>query len=140
MKNLNRLFLSLTLLLVVVACDSKSVIDAPIKNINAEAAKVIVEQEQELVVLDVRTPEEYAAGHIDGAVNIDIMDEEFPQKVAKLDHDKIYLVHCSGNVENGRAERSMKIMKNTGFGKLLNMTGGFIAWEENGNPVVHSDL
>src|SRR4051812_5963336 len=47
------------------------------------------------VVLDVRTVKEYQAGHIPGAVNIDVNAGDFDKKVAELDKNKTYLVHCA---------------------------------------------
>src|SRR5687767_13881194 len=58
------------------------------KLIDASAAK----KDGKIVVLDVRTPEEYKTGHIAGAVNVDFKQKDFAEKVAKLDRDKTYVV------------------------------------------------
>src|SRR5436189_5441486 len=47
------------------------------------------------IVLDVRTQKEFEAGHIPGAVNIDVNAADFPEKVARLEKNKTYLVHCA---------------------------------------------
>jgi phage shock protein E len=84
------------------------------------------------VVLDVRTKEEYRAGHIPGSVLIDFTSEDFEQQVAKLDKDKTYLVHCASG---GRSARACKVMERAGFQKLYNLEGGMGAWEKAGKPV-----
>ena len=88
------------------------------------------------MVLDVRTPEEYTSGHIDGAVNININGDNFSKKVAELDKDKSYIVHCAANVENGRSAKSLKIMADLGFENLMSMEGGIVAWRQDGLSVI----
>jgi len=55
------------------------------------------------VVLDVRTQKEFEAGHIPGAVNIDVNAPDFPERVTKLEKNKTYLVHCGAGVRSARA-------------------------------------
>ena len=83
------------------------------------------------MTLDVRTPAEYAAGHIEGAINIDINNPDFENQVALLSKDETYLVHCALNVENGRSEKALNIMKDLGFTRLENLVGGYEAWKVN---------
>lgn len=84
------------------------------------------------VILDVRTAKEFAAGHIPGAVNLDFNSPDFAEKAAKLDQSKVYLVHCaSGN----RSARACKKMTELGFTNLVDLPGGFRAWEKAGKPV-----
>ena len=57
-------------------------------------------------VIDVRTPEEYAEGHVEGATNIDVQATDFDDRVAELDRDTTYVVYCrSGNRSAAAAER-----------------------------------
>src|SRR6476646_3738354 len=83
-------------------------------------------------VLDVRTAKEFEAGHIPGAVNIDVNSPEFDKKVAQLDKDKTYLVHCASGVRSVRACEKMNRMD---FKQLINLQGGIKAWEKAGKPV-----
>ena len=64
------------------------------KEIGAETASTMIGKEADVVVLDIRTPEEYADGHIDGSVNIDFKAENFGEKIGQLDREKTYIVHC----------------------------------------------
>ncbi len=82
------------------------------------------------VVLDVRTKKEFEAGHIPGATNIDINAADFDQKVAKLDKNKTYLVHCAAGRRSARACDKLGTMD---FKKLYNLEGGYTAWEKAGN-------
>jgi rhodanese-related sulfurtransferase len=69
-------------------------------------------------VIDVRTQEEWAAGHLDGAVHIDIQGADFASQIEALDHSANYIVYCrSGN----RAGQAIQQMKDAGFtGELVN--------------------
>ncbi len=81
-------------------------------------------------VLDVRTPKEFQAGHIPGAVNLDVNAPDFPEKIAKLEKNKTYLVHCAAG---GRSARACDRMSKLDFPKLYNLAGGFNAWVKAGN-------
>jgi phage shock protein E len=84
------------------------------------------------VVLDVRTGREFKAGHIPGAVNIDANAPDFAEKVAKLDKNKTYLVHCAAG---GRSARACKQLEGIGFKELYDLAPGFNAWQKAGKPV-----
>ena len=99
------------------------------KNVDvAEFEKLRVDKKN--VVLDVRTQKEFEAGHIPGAVNIDVNAPDFPEKVAKLEKSKTYLVHCGAGV---RSAKACDKMSHLAFPKLYNLEGGFKAWETAGN-------
>jgi len=85
------------------------------------------------VVLDVRTAEEFEAGQIAGAVNLDVMSPGFEQKAGALDKRKTYLVHCASGVRSARACGKLGQLD---FPKLYNLPGGFKAWAKAGQPVV----
>jgi rhodanese-related sulfurtransferase len=82
-----------------------------------------IEMSTVAAVIDVRTPEEWAAGHLDGAVRIGIADADFAQQLDTLDKSADYYIYCrSGN----RAGQAIDYMKSAGFtGKLVN--GGAVA-------------
>jgi phage shock protein E len=84
------------------------------------------------VILDVRTAEEYAAGHIPGAVLIDVKKPDFQEKIDKLDKGKTYLVHCRSGV---RSVTACTAMEKAGFKETYNLLGGIRAWAEAGKPV-----
>jgi rhodanese-related sulfurtransferase/thioredoxin-related protein len=84
------------------------------------------------VILDVRTPEEYQAGHIAGAINLDVIGPDFLKKAGALDKSKTYLVHCASGV---RSLRACSKLEKLDFSKLYNLPGGFKAWVKAGRPV-----
>jgi len=88
---------------------------------------------QGTVVLDVRTPAEYAAGHLEGATNIDVQASTFSSKVSKLDKNVPYFVYChSGN----RAGQAITAMKAMGFTNLTNGMGIDAASQTSGLKIV----
>lgn len=85
------------------------------------------------VVLDVRTPAEFGAGHLQGATNIDIEASTFAAKIAKLDKTVPYFIYCrSGN----RAGQAITAMKAVGFTNLTNGGGIDAAAQTSGLKVV----
>jgi phage shock protein E len=82
------------------------------------------------IVLDVRTATEFSAGHIPGAINIDVNAPDFEKKVATLDPKKTYLVHCAAGV---RSRKACDKLSRLDFAQLYNLEGGFRAWEKAGN-------
>ena len=104
---------------------------APYKDVSVdEFARMAADKQN--VILDVRTAEEFAAGHLLGAINIDFNAADFETKVAALDKGKAYLVHCASGVRSARACQKLVSL---GFPKLYNLPGGFRAWVKAGKPV-----
>lgn len=85
-----------------------------------------------VVIVDVRTPEEFAAGHLQGAVNIDVSASTFDSQIAALDKDVVYAVYCrSGN----RSTIAVGKMSDAGFSNLFNFNqGGFAELAAAGAP------
>ena len=97
------------------------------------AASIIDDAPEDLVVLDVRTAEEFAAGHIDGAVQVDFYSPDFADQLAQLDPTVPYVVYCrSGN----RSGQTLPIMESLGFASASDVEGGILAWQASGLPVV----
>ena len=92
------------------------------KNISSEEAKQLIDN-QEVVVLDVRTTEEYQEGHIPSAIWLPL--QELETKFSDLDKDQAYLVVCrSGN----RSAQASENLSNNQFNTVYNMTGGMNSW------------
>lgn len=76
------------------------------------------------VMLDVRTPTEFAAGHLEKAINVDYEDASFESEIKKLDTTKTYFVYCrSGN----RSGKSIAIMRADGFQHIFELKGGIVS-------------
>jgi phage shock protein E len=84
------------------------------------------------LLLDVRTPEEFATGFIDGAVNLDYKAEGFEQKLDSLDKSVTYFVYCASG---GRSDKAAEIMKDKGFTSIITLDGGLSAWTNEGRPL-----
>lgn len=96
----------------------------------AGAARLIADRK--VIVLDIRTPDEFKAGHIAGAKLIDFRAADFEKKLSELDKAKTYLVHCASG---GRSTRSLETFKKLRFQSVVHLDGGFRAWEKAGQPV-----
>lgn len=83
-------------------------------------------------IVDVRTPKEFTAGHIDGAINLHVYDKDFEQRLDKLDKKKPVYVYCK---VGGRSSEAVDIMKKKGFITITELEGGIDAWLEAGKPV-----
>ena len=84
------------------------------------------------VVLDVRTPEEFKTGHIEGAINIDINSNAFKDEIGKLDREKTYLVYCR---TGRRSKEAVQIMRGLGFRNLLRFEGDIVKWRAEKLPL-----
>jgi len=93
-----------------------------VKHISVEEAIYMIENNSDLVIVDVRTPEEWQAGIIEKAIKINIKDADFKDKVNKLNKDKPTLVYCK---RGGRSAKAAEAMEELGFKKVFNMKGGY---------------
>lgn len=90
-------------------------------------------QEAGVILLDVRTAGEYMAGHIEGALNIDVEGMTFEGEIKALDNTKTYAIYC----QSGRRSRiAVETMEKAGFTKLFNLDKGIGSWQAAGLPVV----
>jgi len=130
------LAVSLVLLAGLSGCTSTTSVDQHIATVSPAEAAGIIEQNagsDNFVLLDIRTPEEYGAGKIDGAINIDFYDADFRQQLDALDKDKHYVVYCnSGN----RSGQSLSDFEDLGFTEVDNVSTGITGWYSEGYPVV----
>ena len=131
MKNLATLPLVLVVLAGLLAGAPASAAD-PV-DVDVDKAAELLSGEAKVAVLDVRTPEEFADGHLEGATNIDFNAEGFEAKVAKLDRSKPYLVHCAAG---GRSGKSLEIFKKLKFERIYHLADGYNGWSDAGKPVV----
>jgi phage shock protein E len=90
-------------------------------------------QESGVVTLDVRTPGEFASGHLVNAINIDVEGMQFDAQIAELDKSATYAVYCrSGR----RSQIAVDRMKDAGFSNLFNLNAGVEDWAAAGLPLV----
>jgi rhodanese-related sulfurtransferase len=124
--------LAMVVLLLVTACSSGSD-TATIELVSpADAAQVIEDDPAGLVVLDIRTPEEFNEARLADAVNVDFYDADFADQLDALDKNDPYVMYCrSGN----RSSEAIKTMKDLGFVEVYEIDGGIANWYDSGFPV-----
>lgn len=103
--------------------------------VTVQEARELMQKHQgrtDLVIVDVRTPAEFAAGHLAGAVNVDFRSSDFEAKLARLDRGTSYLIYCRVGHRSGNA---VPIFKRLGLVSVLDMQGGITEWQKQGFPV-----
>jgi rhodanese-related sulfurtransferase len=95
-----------------------------------EAFKLIKEHKNDSnwIILDVRTPWEYAEAHIEGAKNLDYTDPDFYEILEKLDKEKNYVIYCKSGQRSGKV---LEMIKKLGFTRVYNIKGGYEAWKSS---------
>lgn len=122
---MNAKFVKLLLLLFFIPLYGKAQQATPVTSTQVVQ---MLKSNAKLVVLDVRTSEEFKSGHIKGAVNIDIRQPDAVSKIDKLDHNTSYIVHCR---TNHRSKIAVDHMLQSGFTSVYQMTDGFNGWSAN---------
>lgn len=82
--------------------------------------------------LDMRTPDEFAEGHVAKSINIDYYADDLKEQLGRLDRQRPYAVYCRSG---GRSGRTAKLMKEMGFQFVYDFSGSMNAWEKAGKPV-----
>lgn len=110
---MKKIIIILSVSFLFLACSNKGY-----KNVNIEKAIKLVNSSTNLIIIDVRTREEYLAGNIPNAINIDVLSQDFKSKIDMLDKNKEYLIYCrSGN----RSSIASSIMSTNGFINIYNL-------------------
>lgn len=99
----------------------------------ADAAATIEGAPEGLVILDVRTPEEFGEGHIADAALLDFYRDDFADELAKLDRDVPYVLYCRSGNRSGQARAMMETL---GFESVDDVDGGILNWQAEGLPTV----
>ncbi len=107
--------------------DNSSQVAQQVIDISIEETKALLITNNDIVVLDVRSPEELEDGFIEGAINIDYRADDFSEKVNLLNKDLKYLVYCQSSI---RSTKAVAKMKELGFVTLYNMEGGYRDWPQ----------
>ncbi len=104
------------------------------EHVDAAGAGKLLSDRRDVVVMDVRTPVEYASGHMPGATNVDFVAANFSTELAKLDRDKTYLVHCAAG---GRSTRALAVFQQLGFKSVTHSRNKRSNWQ--GGPRVRGE-
>jgi rhodanese-related sulfurtransferase len=101
-----------------------------ITHITPKEAYEMLKSDPEIILLDVRTPEEYNEYHIENAKLVNVNGADFKEKISKLDKSKKYIVYCRSGV---RSDNACRIMNEMGFEQIYNMVGGIMRWKKDIN-------
>lgn len=90
-------------------------------------------RKKDVVVIDVRTAQEFQSGHIKNAINLDFYAPDFTNKLKKLDKKARVLIYCrSGN----RSGQALQLMQSIGFSNFADLAGGTASWLAGGKTLV----
>jgi rhodanese-related sulfurtransferase len=128
MKQLQKLLpLILLLNMVIMITHAQSV-----KQLDPQNFDNKLKESKESTLIDVRTPGEYAQGHLANAVLIDIYSSDFKSRIAKLDRLKPVFVYCKAGT---RSSSAGDILSDLGFKEIYDLNGGIMAWQKANKPI-----
>lgn len=127
---MKKLIASFAALILLAGCSSTGSASTVNLNVSEFSQKIT---EPDVVILDVRTPEEFASGHIEGALNIDFNSGDFANEITRLNPSENYAIYCRSGSRSGQAA---SIMHKAGFHDVSNLNGGVIDWTNAGLPLV----
>jgi rhodanese-related sulfurtransferase len=81
----------------------------------------------DVILVDVRTPEEYAEGHMNNALNINWYDEDFAKQFEAIEKDETIYVYCK---KGGRSAKAQKKLESLGYTNIVNLEGGYQAYSQ----------
>ena len=109
---------------------------ATIEDITPQEAFDLIQDNRnnpDFVIIDVRTPAEFAEGHIENATNTNFYSDTFQDTINNLDKNKAYLIYCA---VGGRSGSALDIMAELNFKEAYNIVGGINQWKAEGLPTV----
>ena len=102
------------------------------KDLTADETERMLKLQSDIVIIDVRTSEEFAQGHLQGAVNLDFFAPDFAEKIKGYE-GKPVLIHCASG---GRSGQTIHMIKDGKFPAIYHLKSGFTGWQAAGKQVV----
>ena len=124
-----KMFSFLIIVMAFSSCIKKSVEGVVLSDATTFEKKMSAPNVQ---LIDVRTPEEFAEGHLPKAVNIDVNSDDFETKVTSLDKEQPVMVYCK---MGGRSAKAAEKLKELGFKNITDLDGGFSNWSNENKPI-----
>jgi thioredoxin 1 len=128
LQEMKSIFLSVVLL-TFFSCANHSQQPQGVQLVSAQAFYEALKTTPNATIIDVRTPEEFQMGHLQDAVNFNVLAPEFQSQVSKLDKTQPVFVYCK---VGGRSADAVAKMKGLGFTTIYDMKGGYMAWASAG--------
>lgn len=104
-----------------------------VKDVTPAEAEALLKGDVKPLVLDVRTPDEFAKGHIPGAKNVDFLEDDFEKRLAALEGSRAVILHCAAGSRSSQALTKIVALKK--FGAIYHLKSGFNGWKAAGKPV-----
>lgn len=123
---INQLYL-FVITFIIFSCNGQT--STAFKTIDVTSYSEKIKTTPNAQILDVRTPEEYATGHIENSDNVDWLTESFVLKTDKYDKTKPVFVYCKSG---GRSAKASEKLAELGFTTVYNLDGGMLKWEAAG--------
>lgn len=137
--NRSNVYISIGLFVSLLLAPILAMAEPPPQDISARTAAALIQENQsnpDFIILDIRTPREFGAGHIEGARNIDFYAQSFAKEFRSLDREKTYLIYCrSGN----RTKQLMGAVEKMHFKQVFHMRSGLVDWVGQGFELVPSE-
>jgi len=102
------------------------------RDISCSELMGLISDRPDLLIIDVRTDQEWNGGHVPGAGLIDFLEDDFEEEAFALPKDRPIALYCAAG---GRSEDAMRKMAKAGFSELYNLRGGFYGWEDAGEAI-----
>jgi len=131
--------LLIAVMVLSVACFKKGGPESPgqvVEDVSLEEAFILMEDNRgrdDFIIVDLRSTEEYASGHIEDAINLDYSSPDFLEALGELNREGVYLIYSHGDEVSGQV---LDTMAGLGFTEVYNMIGGMEHWEEISLPQV----
>ena len=87
--------------------------------------------QEDVLLVDVRTPAEFENGHLEGAVNIDFLARDFVENWTQIEKDRTIYVYCK---VGGRSAKAAALLDSLGYRNIIDLTGGYDAWKSAKSP------
>lgn len=119
----------LSILLLFFSCTNHSQQKQGVQLVSVQSFSEALKATPNATIIDVRTPEEFQGGHLQDAVNFNVLAPEFQSQVSQLDKTQPVFVYCK---VGGRSADATEKMKGMGFTTIYDMKGGYMAWSSAG--------
>ena len=104
-----------------------------VKKLDPQSFEKKFKEAKDPILIDVRTQEEYAQGHLANARIFDINSSDFETRVSKLDRSKPVFVYCKAG---SRSNKAANVLSGLGFNEIYDLSGGISAWHEENKPII----
>ncbi|MDP3523054.1 MAG: rhodanese-like domain-containing protein [Hoeflea sp.] len=104
-----------------------------LRDVSPQDAFEALQDNSAILVLDIRTPREFASGHLEGAINIDYYAKDFAARIRALDPERSYVMYCQAG---GRSHALMRAFSQSPFRDVMHIPAGFSGWRRQGLPFV----